>query len=364
MEMEILHPRPSAIVAALFTLRDFDVDVIVIHGPPGCCFKHSRLLEEDGVRVVTTAMDEQSFVFGGRDSLISTLKRVKELFQPQKIGITGTCASMIIGEDINDAIREANVGVPTIPVEIHAGHKDNTAGVIAVLESALKQGFIDENEFKRQKDMMIAATELEKECGSACDEYIPPSFGDPKIKIADRIVELIKSGKKGAVILNAKKETVYMFSDVLVAVYEVGEKYNGEIISFANLDENVGLARIRRYARDISNELKKKGIGIDYITGGLDEYPIAGKRASDIINTSKDIAFMIAIGIPQAIDIREKEVEKIAVTNGPREVEPLKNRLHYSLVDVELELHAKTMGARKIIPCELGETIREKLKEQ
>jgi hypothetical protein len=34
MEMEmILHPRPSSIVAALYTLRDLDVDVAVMHGP-------------------------------------------------------------------------------------------------------------------------------------------------------------------------------------------------------------------------------------------------------------------------------------------------------------------------------------------
>ena len=32
----IIQPRPSAIVAALYTLRDLDVDVAVLHGPPGC----------------------------------------------------------------------------------------------------------------------------------------------------------------------------------------------------------------------------------------------------------------------------------------------------------------------------------------
>ena len=57
----IMHPRPSSIVAALYTLRDLETDVVIIHGPPGCCFKHSRLLEEDGIRVVTTAMDESKF---------------------------------------------------------------------------------------------------------------------------------------------------------------------------------------------------------------------------------------------------------------------------------------------------------------
>ena len=40
-EETILHPGPSAIVAALYTLRDLDVEVAVLHGPAGCSFKHS-----------------------------------------------------------------------------------------------------------------------------------------------------------------------------------------------------------------------------------------------------------------------------------------------------------------------------------
>ena len=30
-----MHPRPSPIAAALYTLRDMNVDVIVMHGPKG-----------------------------------------------------------------------------------------------------------------------------------------------------------------------------------------------------------------------------------------------------------------------------------------------------------------------------------------
>ena len=74
MEMEmILHPRLSAIVAALYMLRDLDVDVAVMQDPAGCSFKHSRLLEEDGMHVLTSAMNESNFVFGGHDSLARVL---------------------------------------------------------------------------------------------------------------------------------------------------------------------------------------------------------------------------------------------------------------------------------------------------
>ena len=47
-----MHPRPSPIVAALYTLRDLDADVIIVHGPSGCCFRAARLLWPDIRQVV------------------------------------------------------------------------------------------------------------------------------------------------------------------------------------------------------------------------------------------------------------------------------------------------------------------------
>jgi nitrogenase molybdenum-iron protein alpha/beta subunit len=57
-------------------------------------------LENDGVRVVTTAMSENDFIFGASDKLEEALREVEELFHPQLVGVVGTCASMIIGEDL------------------------------------------------------------------------------------------------------------------------------------------------------------------------------------------------------------------------------------------------------------------------
>jgi nitrogenase molybdenum-iron protein alpha/beta subunit len=87
-KIQILHPRPSSIVAALYTLRDLGADVIILHGPSGCCFKHARLLEEDGVRVLTTSLDEAGFVFGGQAALTRLLKKAKDLFNPKLMAVS------------------------------------------------------------------------------------------------------------------------------------------------------------------------------------------------------------------------------------------------------------------------------------
>ena len=72
--MQYIQPRPSSIVAALYTARDLGVDVAILHGPSGCSFKHARLLEEDGLRVITTSLADNEFIFGGQQLLEDVLR--------------------------------------------------------------------------------------------------------------------------------------------------------------------------------------------------------------------------------------------------------------------------------------------------
>ena len=80
--MKYMHPRPSSIVAALYTARDLTVDVAILHGPSGCSFKHARLLEEDGMRVLTTSLADNEFIFGGQKPLEDVLRYAEDQFNP------------------------------------------------------------------------------------------------------------------------------------------------------------------------------------------------------------------------------------------------------------------------------------------
>ncbi|GFO97744.1 hypothetical protein ig2599ANME_1954 [groundwater metagenome] len=362
----IIHPRPSSIVAALYTLRDLETDVVILHGPPGCSFKHARLLEEDGMRVVTTSLDESGFVFGGHDALVEVLDKVIKRFNPKRIGIVGTCASMIIGEELHEAVMDVQPDVPVIEVEVHAGYRDNTKGVIIALESALAAGIIGEVEFERQKALLKEATMVEKRHGAASKEYLAPSRGDLKYKVAERLIELIKQGKRGLNILNAKKETAFMFADINLAVAQVAEKLGSgsDIINMANLDENLGLPKNRRNAREINDDLRKAGLEIHHIIGGLDEYPIAGNTASQIIGEKySDYDFAVITGVPHALPMDNiKNMELFSITNGPRQVVPLKEMGHKHVV-VEIDLHPRTLGVNHIVESEFGATLRELVKD-
>lgn len=357
-----MHPRPSPIAASLYTLRDLNADVIVLHGPHGCCFRTGRLLENDGVRVVTTSMSENDFIFGASSKLEEVLLKVDSMFAPKLVGVVGTCASMIIGEDLKEAVQNAGIKAKVISVESHGGfgEGDNTEGAIAVLKAAEKEGIISSDESLRQSKMLKLATEIEKTRGMAKGEYIAPSFGDNKEIIAQTLIEKFKDKKKIVLVLNSKKETSYLFADLLKIPFLQVYPENKPII-IANLDEEIGLPRIRQHARNIKLELLDSGIEIDYITGGLDEYPIAGEKAAKIINEIGADMVVVA-GVPHAVPIEKINVESLAITDGPRLVEPLKE-IGYKYVVTELDAHSKTLGTDKIVKSDFGEVLRKKINE-
>ena len=359
-----MHPRPSPIAASLYTLRDLNADVVIMHGPHGCCFRTGRLLEGDGVRVLTTAMAENDFIFGASEKLEETLKKANEMFNPKLVGIVGTCASMIIGEDLKEAIQNVDTDAIVLPVESHGGfgEGDNTEGAVAVLEVASEYSVIPKEEAERQVKMLKLATKIEKTRGMAQGEYIKPNFGDNKEKVAKLIIDYIKEGKKVAFLLNAKKETAYLFSDVLNV--DFSSIINNQLLDsepnkpmiIANLDENIGLPRIRSHAKNIKECLASENIAIDYITGGLDEYPITAEKAEEFLK-NKDIDLLLVAGVPHAFKIENLDLESIAMTDGPRLVEPLRN-LGYDHVVAELDAHSKTLGTEEIVDSDFGVMLR------
>lgn len=350
----MIHPRPSPIAAALYTLRDLEVDVIIMHGPAGCCFRTGRLLEDEGIRVITTAMNENDFIFGASEKLVETIRKVEETFHPDNIGIVGTCASMIIGENMKLDAQEAGIDSNIIIVETHGGYEagDNTAGAIQALKAANTAGLISEEEVERQTEMLQKATELEKTRGMAKGEYIKPDYGDNKVKVANKILKYLEEGKKVTIVLNAKKETSYLFADIMTI--EWFKYYPDNMpVYLANTDEEIGLPYIKHHAVTVNKTISKN---LDHITGGLDEYPKTGEKAEEILNTlNSDLT--IVLGVPHAVDVSKIPGESIAVTDGPRLVTPLR-QMGFDNVVTELDAHSKTLGAKSIVESEFAQTIR------
>jgi putative methanogenesis marker 13 metalloprotein len=353
--MNVIHPRPNPIVAAMYTLRDMDIDVIIVHGPAGCGFMASRMLEEAGVRVVTSGIVENDLVFGASEPLIRTLNEVEDRFKPKTVAVIGTCASMIIGEDMQAAIKRAALPCRVFAVNCHGCMGDNTEGAIKALEAGRDAGLMSAEEASRQIMMMKAATKMEKDVGMAGQKYLSPVSGPTKFNVSRKAVETLRAGKKVAVVMIAKKELAYRFADIFLAMDEAKRKLGGELFFAANLDAGVGLPRIRRYASDINAELSSKGVAIDRVIGGLDEYAVVGERMREAVSAfGPDL--LIIVGIPHAYPGYAKE--DILITDQPRQLANYLNH-GYPLAVGEISSHSIVMGTRKIVPLETGDTIRE-----
>jgi putative methanogenesis marker 13 metalloprotein len=351
--MQYIQPRPSSIVAALYTARDLEVDVAILHGPSGCSFKHARLLEEDGMRVLTTSLADNEFIFGGQSTLERVLRHAEEEFSPERMAVVGTCVAMIIGEDMGSAIADAGISTPTIAVEIHAGYRENIDGVMATLQAAADAGWISETELERQRFLLAKANEVERLRGAAYKPYVQPSRGDLKHQVAARLLDCVSEGRRGVAVLNAKKETAYMFADALIALYEAAP--DADITYLANLEPR-GLPKVRRDAANIVAVLEERGVPYEPI-GSLDEYGANGERLGERISEiSPDFALLA--GVPHAIPPEYTQgMEVFSITNGPRQVEPLRDIGHQHVV-VEVDLHPKTLGVRTVMESEFGAVLR------
>lgn len=351
--MQYIQPRPSSIVAALYTARDLGVDVAVLHGPSGCSFKHARLLEEDGMRVLTTSLADNEFIFGGQATLEKVLRYAEETFHPSRMAVVGTCVSMIIGEDMHAAVADSGVTTPTIAVDIHAGFRENIDGVILTLQEAADVGWITPEELSRQQVLLAKANEVERLRGAACKPYIEPSRGDLKHTVAGRLLALAREGKRGVAVMNAKKETAYMFVDALIALHEVCPE--AEITYIANLEDR-GLPKTRRDACNIREGMEERGL-VPELLGALDEYGANGDAVGERIREIQP-DFALLVGVPHAVPPEYTEgIEVFSVTNGPRQVEPLRDIGHAHVV-VEIDLHPKTLGVRHIVESEFGAVVR------
>ena len=71
----------------------------------------------------------------------------------------------------------------------------------------------------------------------------------------------------------------------------------------------------------------------------------------------KDLDLIVVFGVPHAFPIEDFDVESVAVTDGPRLVQPLRE-LGYTHVVAELDAHSKTLGTDEIVFSDFGEMIR------
>ena len=204
---------------------------------------------------------------------------------------------------------------------------------------------------------MKAATRLEKNVGMASKDYIQPAVSPTKMHVCRRIIEVLSNGGRVAVVMDAKKELAYRFADMFEAVDRARRKLGGETLFVANMEPDKGLPRIRNYCAEITADLESKGVRVDRVVGGLDEYAIVGDHMKEAVDAfSPDLT--IILGICHAYP--GMGADDILITDQPRQLANYLNQGFQWAVG-EISSHTMVMGAHSIVPLETADTLREML---
>jgi nitrogenase molybdenum-iron protein alpha chain len=103
---------------------------VVNHAPIGCAADFPSFLRFNeigqkrrglplrSVQLISSNLTEGDIVFGGKEKLTEAVYEAKKRFQPKAIFISTSCASGIIGDDIERIVAEIedDIGIPLIPI--------------------------------------------------------------------------------------------------------------------------------------------------------------------------------------------------------------------------------------------------------
>ena len=142
------------------------IDAVTINHAPIGCFSdftsqstRNRTLSNgrviNGVCAMSTNITERDTVFGAADKLRETIREAFRRFEPKAIFITASCASGIIGDDIEGVANETTqeLGIPVVPVYCE-GFKSRiwTSGFDASFHGILRH--ITKPPVKKQEDLI------------------------------------------------------------------------------------------------------------------------------------------------------------------------------------------------------------------
>ena len=127
------HTRPCKFWTATKILSGINNSVIITHGPSGCAYGVKKTYKLTNSRnsgskyepVISTNMDEKKIVYGGDKELEGAILEVDEKYHPDIIFVASSCATGIIGDNIDSIVEKTGKKINS---EIMAIHCEGFAG--------------------------------------------------------------------------------------------------------------------------------------------------------------------------------------------------------------------------------------------
>lgn len=101
----------------------------LVHGPVGCFYHIKYLLSlrsSRPIRILTTEMDQNDVVFGAEEKLAQKIREADETYSPQLIAVLTSCASSIIGENVEKVTDELKGDINADIICINSGGFEGT----------------------------------------------------------------------------------------------------------------------------------------------------------------------------------------------------------------------------------------------
>lgn len=116
-------------MAALMSLED---SVFIAHSPQGCVGCTSMAVDQYRVgqahrgvkhinnpRIIVSNLDQNNVIFGGEEKLKKAVEDAVERYQPKLIFVFASCASGIIGDDMDAIVKEIQKDTKALIIPIH-----------------------------------------------------------------------------------------------------------------------------------------------------------------------------------------------------------------------------------------------------
>ena len=121
------HTRPCKFWTAMKILSGIHNTIVLAHGPSGCAYGVKKAYKLTNCRnsgspyeaVLTTNIESKNIVYGGERELRGAIKEIEIKYSPEIIVIATSCATGIIGDNVDDIIRSMRDEIKAEVLVIH-----------------------------------------------------------------------------------------------------------------------------------------------------------------------------------------------------------------------------------------------------
>jgi light-independent protochlorophyllide reductase B subunit len=149
-EMAVRIPRGTCkLFGAIKALSSIKKCVILVHGPKGCVYHINYIMGMRGdhpSEIYSTCLGEKDVIFGADQKLRTAIGDLDRELHPDLIAVLSCCASDIIGEDVQSAIRGTTTTAAVIGIDAGGFEGDFRTGYSETLTRLVEEFVEKRNE--------------------------------------------------------------------------------------------------------------------------------------------------------------------------------------------------------------------------